>query len=97
MIAKPQKADVARRTYSVPQAGEVLGIGRNASYEAAARGDIPTIKIGHRLVVPIARLNKMLGEEPMEIDVDVGSAPTNEPEAVVTEVPALETDVEPVP
>jgi hypothetical protein len=37
------------RTISVPEAGRWLGLGRNASYEAARRGDIPTIKIGRLL------------------------------------------------
>ena len=31
----------------------MLGIGRAASYEAARRGDIPTLKIGRRIVVPL--------------------------------------------
>jgi len=51
-------------TTSVPEAGKLLGIGRNAVYEAARRGDIPTIKIGKRVVVPTALLKRMLGLEP---------------------------------
>jgi excisionase family DNA binding protein len=51
-------------TTSVPEAGKLLGIGRNAAYEAARRGDIPTIKIGKRVVVPTALLKRMLGLEP---------------------------------
>ncbi len=46
---------------SVPEAGRVyLDLGRNASYEAAHRGDIPTIKIGRKIVVPIRAMEKML-------------------------------------
>jgi hypothetical protein len=37
---------------SVPEAGASVGLGRSASYEAAKRGDIPTIPFGGRLLVP---------------------------------------------
>lgn len=48
---------------SVPEAGRVyLNLGRNASYEAANRGDIPTIQIGRKKVVPIRAMEKMLDE-----------------------------------
>jgi hypothetical protein len=48
-------------TLTVPEAGRrYFGLGRNASYEAAARGDIPTIKIGKLLRVPVRALEAML-------------------------------------
>jgi excisionase family DNA binding protein len=50
----------SRRTLSVPEAGRWLGIGRNASYEAARRGEIPTIRIGRLLRVPVVALERML-------------------------------------
>ena len=51
------------KTLSVPEAGrEYFDLGRNASYAAAARGEIPTIKIGSRLRVPVVRLEQMLAE-----------------------------------
>ena len=53
-------APVERATYTVPQAGKKLGIGKNAAYEAARTGQIPTIRIGRRIVVPIAAFEKML-------------------------------------
>lgn len=53
----------SRPTVSVPEAGAVLGLSRNSSYQAANRGDIPVIKIGGRLVVPTARLLRLLGVE----------------------------------
>jgi len=48
------------RTISVPEAGEILGIGRNAAYDAAKAGQIPTIRIGRLLRVPVNALERML-------------------------------------
>jgi len=51
-------------TVSVPTAGrEIFGLGRNASYEAAKRGDIPTFRIGRKLVVPVPALARRLGAD----------------------------------
>ena len=51
----------APKTLSVPQAGrEYFDLGRNAAYEAAKRGDLPVIKIGRKLRVPIVALERML-------------------------------------
>lgn len=44
--------DEARRTYEVPEAGAMVGLSRNGSYEAAKRGEIPTIRFGKLLKVP---------------------------------------------
>jgi hypothetical protein len=37
---------------SVVAAGRLIGLGRNASYEAAKTGVIPTIRIGALMIVP---------------------------------------------
>jgi excisionase family DNA binding protein len=52
-----------RRTLSIEEAAEVLGVGRSLMYDAAKRGEIPVIKIGRRLVVPRARLEALLAGE----------------------------------
>jgi len=53
--------DAQPKTLTVPEAGRVyFDLGRNASYEAARRGDIPTIRIGRLLRVPVAALERML-------------------------------------
>jgi hypothetical protein len=44
----------------VPEAGRALGLSRNASYEAAARGEIQTLRFGRRIVVPTAWLKGVL-------------------------------------
>lgn len=43
-----------------PDAAQMLGIGRNAAYLAAQRGEIPTIKIGKRVLVLRAALERIL-------------------------------------
>ena len=52
--------DLNRLVLSVPEAGALLGLTRNASYEAAARGEIPTLRFGRKLRVPRMALERML-------------------------------------
>lgn len=52
--------DDERLVLEVPEAGRMLGLSRNASYEAAKRGDFPTIKIGKLIRVPKAAFYQML-------------------------------------
>ena len=48
-------------TLSVPEAGRrYFGLCRNGAYDAAKRGDIPTIRIGRLLRVPVRALERML-------------------------------------
>jgi excisionase family DNA binding protein len=49
-----------RLVYTVPEAGRLLGLSRNGSYEAAKRGDIPTIRIGRRLLVPKVPFHRVI-------------------------------------
>ena len=55
----------ASATLTVPEAARLLGIGRNLAYDIAARdGDIaglPVIRVGRRLLIPLARLLEVLG------------------------------------
>jgi excisionase family DNA binding protein len=45
---------------TVGAAAKILGIGRNQAYAAAARGELPVIRIGKRLLVPIAALERLI-------------------------------------
>jgi excisionase family DNA binding protein len=49
-----------RATISVEEAAELLGIGRTAAYEAARRGQLPTCRLGRRLLVPVPALIALL-------------------------------------
>ncbi|MGC8536967.1 MAG: hypothetical protein ACP5QR_15815 [Rhizomicrobium sp.] len=51
------------KTMSVPEAGKVyFGLSRAGSYEAAKRGDIPTIAVGRLLRVPVAGMEQKLAD-----------------------------------
>jgi excisionase family DNA binding protein len=53
-------------TFTIEQAGELLGVSRGFAYQAARTGELPTIKLGRRLLVPRCRLLELLGEPPPE-------------------------------
>lgn len=59
-MAESKDNNSSRKTYSIAEAGRLLGIGRNAIYNAAARGEIPCIRIGGRILVPKLALDRML-------------------------------------
>jgi hypothetical protein len=56
-------------TITVPAAGATyFGLSRNGSYIAARRGDIPTVRIGKLLRVPVRQLEAMLdGAKPVGV------------------------------
>ena len=45
-----------RATITVEQAARLLGLGRTAAYDAARRGELPTRRLGRRLLVPVPAL-----------------------------------------
>jgi excisionase family DNA binding protein len=47
-------------TYTVEEAGRLLGIGRGLAYQAARAGELPTVRLGRRLLVPRAALMALL-------------------------------------
>ena len=51
-----------KMTLSVPEAAKLLGIGKNLAYLAVQRGEIPSIKVGGRLLIPRVALEQMLAE-----------------------------------
>lgn len=50
----------SRTTCTIEEAAEVLGLGRSGAYAAARRGEIPVLRIGRRMVVPVGRLVRLL-------------------------------------
>jgi excisionase family DNA binding protein len=48
---------------TIDEAAGVLRISRQSAYEAARRGEIPTIRLGRRILVPRRSLEKLIGAE----------------------------------
>jgi excisionase family DNA binding protein len=40
-----------RATMTVPEAADLLGMSESATYEAAARGELPAVKVGRRVLI----------------------------------------------
>ena len=52
---------IETQTITIPEAGKLyFALCRNAAYAAAKRGDIPTIRIGKLLRVPVRALEQKL-------------------------------------
>jgi excisionase family DNA binding protein len=47
-------------TVSVEEAGRILGYSRNTAYEAVRRGELPSIRLGRKIRVPRAALQRLL-------------------------------------
>lgn len=52
----------SRNTVTVEEAGSILGIGRSSAYALARSGELVTLRLGRRFIVPVAALRRMLGE-----------------------------------
>ena len=55
---------------TVEQGGRLFGLSRSAAYEAVARGELPVIRFGRRMVVPTATVLSMLGLDAAEAAAD---------------------------
>ena len=51
---------VTKLTLTVPEAAARLGIGRNAAYQGVRRGEIPSIRVGGRILVPKRAFDELL-------------------------------------
>ena len=53
---------VERQTYSVwPDLANILGLGKNGAYKAVNRGEVRAIRVGRRILVPKAEVERLLG------------------------------------
>lgn len=51
-------------TVSVTEAARMLGVSRDLAYDLARRGEIPVVRLGRRMVVPTARLRRLIEGDP---------------------------------
>jgi excisionase family DNA binding protein len=56
--SKFEKPD--RLTYTVEELGQILGLGRGATYAALRKAVIPSIRIGRRFVIPKPAVDEWL-------------------------------------
>jgi excisionase family DNA binding protein len=61
-VEKARGDHIERQTMTVEEAARVLGISRSSAYEAVRRGELPTVRIGRRYVVPRVALERMLSQ-----------------------------------
>ena len=47
---------------SIPDAGKLLNLSRPTMYKLAKAGELPTLRLGRKLVIPRAALARMLSE-----------------------------------
>lgn len=60
-------------TISVEEASELLGISARSAYKAAERGELPTLRLGRRVLVPTPRLLEMLGVPADGVQATIGT------------------------
>ena len=52
--------EAERATLSVVETASIMGVSKNVAYEAVRRGEIPSIRLGGRILVPRAALERLL-------------------------------------
>ena len=67
-VPVPGEVEEKRLTLTVEEAAKVLGISRAFAYEAVRRGEVPSIRIGRRILVPKAALDRLLTGEQKSFD-----------------------------
>lgn len=88
-------------TLTVEQAAQVLGVGRSTAYELVRSGELKSIRLRRRIVVPVAHLAERLGVDRADIwsavdhQPDAGlrmsSAPPACPASVTSEASSMDT------
>ena len=56
-----KKSEAEQLTYEVTEARDKIGLSRNAFYKAVSVGEIPSVRIGGKILIPKRPFDKMLG------------------------------------
>jgi excisionase family DNA binding protein len=59
---KSVNREIEEATYTIVETARILRIGRNEAYQAAHCGELPVIRIGRRLLVPRAALERLVAK-----------------------------------
>lgn len=53
---------MSKKTYNVPEFAKLAGISRPHAYRLVDRGDVPSIRLGRRVVIPGWFVDQLLAE-----------------------------------
>jgi len=70
-VRQHASAKVACQVLTVSQAAEALGISRTLAYELVARSELPSVRLGRRIVVPRRVVDALLASALAQLDVQV--------------------------
>ncbi len=68
-----------RLTYSIEEAGQALGIGKDSVYELTRRGELRSVRVGRRILIPRAAVEEYLGITRGESPAPAGGAGRDHP------------------
>jgi excisionase family DNA binding protein len=69
-----------RRTMYIEEFAAAIGISRSAAYEAVKRGEIPSIRIGRRFLIPGDTVERLLAEAAAKRPLPTAAPPPNREE-----------------
>ena len=70
-----------RLTLTVPEAAERLGVSPRTAYDWTATGRLPHVRVGHRVLVPVAALEQWVVDQTR--GGEVGKTSSNSPPPLI--------------
>lgn len=71
-----------RLTYTVGEAAKAIGVSRGLAYELVRRGDLRTVHVGRRILVPRDAVRELLGLGHEQVSASLRTTPENGPAEV---------------